>query len=310
MTVRPSNHANSNKTLLNGFVITGKASYDVNSATAELDAALDNIFNHPNVGPFIARRLIQRLVTSNPSPAYIYRVAEVFRDNGQGVRGDMRAVIRAILTDYEARTTTLLGNEGYGRLKEPLLRTTQVVRALHPFSNGATPAVQYWRLGSTDTEFLQTVYRSPTVFNFFEPDYVTSLTLTNPNPKPGYPTQYTEVLGTPEMQILNENTAITTANLFNKGLIAGTGFSNGTTDVRVLLDNENALATVSTGDNLVAYLNRQLMAGQMPTNMQGTLKTYYTTVTTVTPPSAANAQKRARGLIFLVAASPQFAVQK
>jgi len=112
------------------------------------------------------------------------------------------------------------------------------------------------------------------------------------------------------MQILNENTAITTANLFNKGLIAGTGFSNGTTDVRVLLDNENALATVSTGDNLVAYLNRQLMAGQMPTNMQGTLKTYYTTVTTVTPPSAANAQKRARGLIFLVAASPQFAVQK
>ena len=95
--------------------------------------ALDNIFNHPNVGPFICRRLIQHLVTSNPSPAYVYRVSEVFRDNGQGVRGDMKAVIKAIFMDYEARTTDLLGNEGYGRLKEPLLRTSQVIRLFHPF---------------------------------------------------------------------------------------------------------------------------------------------------------------------------------
>ena len=85
-------------------------------------------------------------MTSNPTPAYIYRVSEVFRDNGQGVRGDLKAVVRAILTDYEARTTDLLGNEGYGRLKEPILRLSQVIRASHPFSNGAAkqiPARQF-----------------------------------------------------------------------------------------------------------------------------------------------------------------------
>ena len=300
MTVRSGNHSNINKTLLNGFVIQGLASYTTATANAELDAALNNIFNHPNVGPFIARRLIQRLVTSNPTPAYIYRVSEVFRDNGQGVRGDMKAVVRAILTDYEARTTDLLGNQAYGRLKEPVIRAAQVIRAFHPTSVG-TP--QYWRLASTDTEFLQTPYKSPTVFNFFEPDYVVSLRLTNPNPKPGQPTTYVQTLGTPEMQIVNENTAITTANYFNRGLITAisSGFSS-QSDVRLALDYEQNLATAAAGDALVAHLNRTLMAGQMPPHMQSTLKSYYTTTT--------DKARRTRGLIYLVAASPQFAVQK
>jgi uncharacterized protein (DUF1800 family) len=295
MTVRANNHSNNAKTLLNGFVITGKASYTAATATAELDQALDNIFNHPNVGPFICRRLIQRLVTSNPTPGYIYRVSEVFRDNGQGVRGDMKAVVRAILTDYEARTTDLLGNEGYGRLKEPLIRAAQVIRAFHPVSNGTT--AQYWRLASTDTEFLQTVYRSPTVFNFFEPDYVISLNLNNPRNNQAY----IEALGTPEMQIINENTAINIANFMKKGLIDGSGFSS-SSDVRLTLTNEQNLGTPATPDALVDYLNRMLMANEMPATMQTTLRAYYASTT--------DKVRRARGLIYLIASSPQFAVQK
>src|SRR5258706_16303797 len=155
MTGRSGNHSNHTKTLLNGLVITGLTTYTTATANADLDQALDNIFNHANVGPFICRRLIQRMITSNPSPAYIYRVSEVFRDNGQGVRGDMRAVIKAILTDYEARTTDLLGNEGYGRLKEPMIRVGEGIRAVQPISTGTvSPNTQYWRLGSTDTDFL------------------------------------------------------------------------------------------------------------------------------------------------------------
>src|SRR5206468_12582288 len=88
------------------------------TGTQDLKDALDVIFNHPNTGPFICRQLIQRLVTANPSPGYIYRVTSVFNDNGAGVRGDLQAVVRAILTDYEARTTTNLFNQGTGHLRE------------------------------------------------------------------------------------------------------------------------------------------------------------------------------------------------
>ena len=85
--------------------------------------ALDALFNHPNVGPFIGRQLIQRLTTSNPSPAYVARVAAVFANNGKGVRGDMAAVVRAILLDAEARQQP---DGGFGKLREPILRVTQL----------------------------------------------------------------------------------------------------------------------------------------------------------------------------------------
>jgi uncharacterized protein (DUF1800 family) len=298
MVVTAGNHSNANKNLLNGFVITGLPSYTATTANAELDAALDNIFNHPNVGPFICRRLIQHLVTSNPSPAYVYRVSEIFRDNGQGVRGDMKAVIKAILMDYEARTTDLLGNEGYGRLKEPLLRASQVIRAFHPFSNAtATPNKQYFRLASTDTEFLQTPYRANSVFNFFDPDYVVSLSLVNT--KLNVP--YIESIRSPVMEITNENSTINYANFMKKGLIDGSGFSS-SSDVRLLLTNENALATAASSTNLINYLDKVMMAGITSTNTRTLLNGYYISTT--------DATKRARGLIYLIATSPQFQVQK
>jgi hypothetical protein len=305
MVVTASSHSALKKTLLNGFVIPAAGSMNSTLANQELDQALDNIFNHPNVGPFVARRLIQRLVTSNPSPGYIYRVAEVFRNNGQGVRGDLKAVVRAILTDYEARTTDLIGNAGYGRLKEPVVKITQVLRALHFYSNNplkAPPEPAYFRLGSTETETLQAPYKSPTVFNFYEPDYSTSLKLTNP--KNG--AKFLLPVNSPEMQILNENTAINTANLLRGGIVDLGSFApsgGNTSDVRIRLNFEQGLATgQATGDALVNHLNRLLMAGQMPTAMQAALKTHYTTTT--------DTLKRAKWLTYLVAASPQFAAQK
>jgi uncharacterized protein (DUF1800 family) len=300
MVVTASNHSNNTKTLLNGFVITGLPSYTTTTANAELDAALDNIFNHPNVGPFICRRLIQHLVTSNPSPAYVYRVSEVFRENGQGVRGDMKAVIRAILMDYESRTTDLLGNEGYGRLKEPLLRAAQVVRAFHPVSNGTlTPNKQYFRLASTDTEFLQTPYRAGSVFNFFDPDYVVSLQLVNI--KLNVP--YIETIRSPVMEITNENSVINYANFMKKGLIDGSGFSN-SSDIRLTLTPENAMAAGDSSTALIDHLDQIMMAGMTSTNTRTLLNGYYTTL------HNSDSVKRARGLIYLIATSPQFQVQK
>ena len=98
-------------------------------AAQELDATHRAIFNHPNVGPFLCRQLIQRLVTSTPSRGYLYRVVQAFNDNGAGVRGDLRAVIKAILLDYEARSPQLLSQQGFGKLREPVLRVTAVARA-------------------------------------------------------------------------------------------------------------------------------------------------------------------------------------
>jgi uncharacterized protein (DUF1800 family) len=135
------------------------------TARGNMEAALDNLFEHPNVGPFIGRLLIQRLTTSNPSPAYIERVAAAFADNGSGVRGDLGAVVRAILLDPEARDRAQAPGH-FGKLREPLLRVTHLWRALDAVSNSG-------RVGEGWAEHYtaQAVQRSPTVFNFFLPDY-------------------------------------------------------------------------------------------------------------------------------------------
>lgn len=138
------------------------------SAQSDLAAALDNIFQHPNVGPFIGRQMIQRLVTSNPSPAYVARVAAKFADNGQGVRGDMKAVVKAILLDAEARTPSAQPPH-FGKVREPMLRLTHLYRALNLRGDGgrfvaSAPSYYQRQLG-------QVPLGSPSVFNFFRPDY-------------------------------------------------------------------------------------------------------------------------------------------
>ncbi len=138
--------------------------------TAQLDIenAIDNIFNHPNVGPFIGRQLIQRLVTSNPTPAYVGRVTAAFNNNGSNVRGDMKAVIRAILTDSEARDNTVAANNIYGKLREPVIKFIHLHRAFGGVASGGFYEV--WDTADSDT-LGQSALKAPSVFNYYSPEF-------------------------------------------------------------------------------------------------------------------------------------------
>jgi len=128
----------------------------------DLQAAVDNVFMHHNTGPFISKQLIQRLVTGNPSPAYVQRVATVFNNNGLGVRGDLKAVVKAILMDPDARGNVKT-DPTFGSLREPVLMLTSMIRGLSGITDGNTLSARTSALG-------QNPYFSPTVFNYFQPD--------------------------------------------------------------------------------------------------------------------------------------------
>jgi len=130
----------------------------------DVDNAVDNIFNHPNVGPFVVKQLIQRLVTSNPTPSYVQRVARVFNNNGANVRGDMRAVVRAILLDNEARSTTIAAGSTFGKLREPVHKLLQLHRAFNAQSSSHYYSI--WDLSDAE-ELGQAPMRAPSVFNYF-----------------------------------------------------------------------------------------------------------------------------------------------
>jgi uncharacterized protein (DUF1800 family) len=268
------------------------------SAQKDLADAHNALFNHPSTGPFICRRLIQRLVCSNPSPGYVYRVSQVFANNGQGVRGDMKAVIKAILTDYEARSTEVLTYQGYGRLKEPVLRLSHVLRALHVTSNSGL-----FRQRNTDTQLFQTALRAPTVFNFFEPDFTYPGTLADNG------------LLAPEFQITSETQVLNMNNFFWDGLRwSHTGTNAGafapTFDLRVDLATEAALSVLPSAGNptdLLDRLNKLLMNGQMSSALRSRILTHVSALASATE---ANRIDRAKQAIHLVVTSPDFAVQK
>ncbi len=135
---------------------------------ADIESAIDNIFNHPNVGPFVGKQLIQRLVTSNPSPAYVARVTAAFNNNGSGVRGDMKAVIRAILLDVEARDAATAAGPNFGRLREPVWKFLHLHRAFNARNAGG-----YYDIWDTSDSgsLAQAPISAPSVFNFFDKDY-------------------------------------------------------------------------------------------------------------------------------------------
>lgn len=158
-------HEPGEKRLLNGQVVPAGQ-----TGLQDVRDAIDNLFNHPNVGPFIGRLLIQRLVKSNPSHAYIGRVADAFNDNGSGVRGDMRAVIKTILLDDEARNPIFIADNTHGMLREPFIRYTQLCRSLEARNeNGEN--LFYNSAYEAEESFGQVPYLSPSVFNFYMPDY-------------------------------------------------------------------------------------------------------------------------------------------
>ncbi len=257
----------------------------------DLKDALDLLFNHANTGPFISRQLIQRLVTSNPSPGYVYRVASVFANNGAGVRGDLAAVIRAILTDYEARSSAVLNTAGYGKAKEPLLRATALLRAF----NGASDGGRYATAGASltnpeslgNTSLGHAAGKALTVFNFFEPDYVLPGALA------------TAGLYAPEFQILTDTTAVSIPNYLYS--ITYTTRNAGS----VGLTLTDILPLAKSPQQLVDYMNLVLSAGSMPKSMTDVIVSALTRM-----PASTSDLEKVRSAIYLTVSSSEGAVQK
>ena len=214
------------------FLGTSIPAQTLSNPEASLAVALDTLANHPNVGPFIGRQLIQRLVTSNPSPAYVRDISRVWADNGRGARGDLKAVVRAILLHPEARSPA---TETSGKLREPVLRLAALLRAFDYRSDTG-----WWRVGNTDnpgTALGQSPLRSPSVFNFYRPGYVA----------PGT-TSAARGLAAPELQIAHETSAAGLVNYLRDAVAQGVGASNtlaGVTrrDIQADFSAELALAT-------------------------------------------------------------------
>ncbi|MBI5382510.1 MAG: DUF1800 family protein [Opitutae bacterium] len=263
-------------------IVTGKILPSNQGGAKDLKDALDTLFLHPNTPPFVCRQLIQRLVTSNPSPGYVYRVARVFEDNGKGVRGDLGAVIRAILLDYEARSPAIAATVGYGKLKEPLLRGTALLRAFGAAADNGRYAI------TTGTALLaQAPLDAPTVFNFFEPDYVLPGALAAAG------------LYAPEYQILTDTTAITVPNFLYSYLYATRSLT------AIGLDLSGLLLLAQQAGPLADYLNTVFCGGAMPATMRARLVTALGTM-----PSNTTDLERVRSAIYLVITSPEAAIQK
>ena len=227
--------------------------------TVALRTALDALFNHPNVGPFFGKQMIQRLVTSNPSPAYVARVAGAFANNGSGVRGELKAVFAAVLLDDEARNPATAAQPGFGKLREPILRFVQWGRTF-----GIQSARGSWKIGDASnpaTQLGQSPLRSPSVFNFFRPGYVPPSTALSASQTPA-----------PEFQLVNESTVggylNAMQNIVRNGIYVnapdqpnvGSNSTNGY-DITATYSAELALVTDATA--LVRRLNLVLCAGQM-----------------------------------------------
>ena len=281
MRMYPEFHEPGPKYLLRGrFVPPGQ------TAMQDIQSAIDNLFEHPNVGPFVARRLIQRLVTSNPSPAYIERVSGAFNDNGAGLRGDMQAVIRAILLDPEARTRPNGAEITRGMLRESFLRRVHLARAFD-----AANSIQTYPIsdGGAHTSFSQRPLSSPTVFNFFLPDH-----------QPAGPIADADLYG-PEFQIITAVTAITSANaLRTQADDVMNGDPNPAFEVRLHLADEIALA--SNVRALVDRLNLLLLHGGMSVPMREVLITALGRV--------ADPETRVRMAVHLISISPEYCVMK
>lgn len=271
------------------------------SAQQDLDAALDNVFNHPNVGPFLAAQLIKRFTTSNPSPAYVGRVAAVFNDNGSGVRGDLAAVLRAILLDREARDGTA-AVPGFGKLREPLLRMTQLFRAFNarPMPGGdwdVPPTVSVFNTPSSrglrgiDADIGQNVLGAPSVFNFFRPDFA-----------PAGPVALNG-LTTPEFQLWTENAVMASTNLLNFHVQSA---QSGGYWTYLNLAPELALATQPS--NLVDRLDLLLTNGSMSTALRQSLLNRL--ADPVYPNTSEGRLGKVRDAISLVVNSPEYLVQK
>jgi uncharacterized protein (DUF1800 family) len=273
-----SRHESGAKTFLGTAIPAGT------DGAASLALALDALFAHPNTAPFVSRQLIQRLVSSNPSPAYVARVVAVFANDGSGTRGSLRAVVKAILLDDEARTVSTA--PGGGKLREPILRLLAWARAFN--ANSATDA---WAIGNTSdpgTRLGQSPLRSPSVFNFFRPGYVP--------PNSGIASAG---LVAPEFQITNESSVVGYLNYMQRAV--STGFGD------VLADYTGLLALADNAQSLIDELNLVLAAGQIGATNLAAIKTALDSMASGTDTARRN---RVQAALLLVLAAPEFLVLK
>lgn len=295
-----SNYLYTNKALVQNASLcdTGAKSFlgtTIPSGTdgaTSLKLALDALFAHPNVAPFISRQLIQRLVSSNPSPAYVARVATVFNNDGTGVKGNLQAVVAAILLDTEARNDSAAASTpGFGKLREPVLRFLGWARAYRNRSNDASSSL-VWNLGSTENSaFLgQSPLHSPTVFNFFYPNYS----------PPGLLS--TAGLQAPEFQIANESSLVGFVN-FMQNCVGSSFTAAAQVDYSSLTTAPaGGVALVSNPPALVQELNITLAAGRLSASVQSQIATALASVSNLT--------NRLHAALVLVLCAPETAVQK
>jgi uncharacterized protein (DUF1800 family) len=274
-------------------------------ARAELEIALDNIFQHPNVGPFVARHLIQRLVTSNPTPAYVQRVAAVFDDNGQGVRGDLRAVVRALLLDIEAREGHLAAPQDFGRLRDPITKLVRLWRV----APGRSDNGRVFQYSHPDDEFAQLPLSAPSVFNFFKPNFA----------QPG------EIrdagLVSPEFQIHTDTQLVTAPNYLGWRIFLfwdGTNYSVAQADEETLMDYSALRTLAADTSDLVDHLDLVMMSGQMSDYMRdlliarldGPLPDALPGLGVAGTPDQRRSLFRVQQALYLIVNSPEFSVQK
>jgi uncharacterized protein (DUF1800 family) len=255
-----------------------------------LKIALDTLFQHPNTAPFFCKQLIQRLVTSNPSAAYVGRVAAVFVNNGKGVRGDLAAVLFAVLLDDEARGPQGLSAAEYGKLREPMLRLVQWART---FSVTSTSGA--WKisdLSNAATQLGQNPLRSPSVFNYFRPGYV---------PPSG---SLSSGSVAPEFQLVNETSVSGYLN-YMTGVISN-GISSG--DIKATYSAE--LALVLDPAALVQRLNTLLCAGQLSSSTQTLIVTALNATAVTAASSDVIKRNRICAAVLMLMASAEYLIQK
>jgi uncharacterized protein (DUF1800 family) len=256
--------------------VLGKKIPSALTQSQRLESALDAIFAHPNVAPFASRALIQQLVTGDPSASYVDRVARVFQNNGNGVRGDMKAVVRSILTDIEARGAAKW-EPGYGHLSEPVLKLTRLARAMNATTDGV-----YFRGNTANSA--QNVFYSPSVFNYYPPDYSLSKS----------------AVTAPEFAIYNTSTAISRVNTIYNTVYANTINPDpsviGATGTQFNLTPYTSIAADTNA--LLDRLNDVLFAHRMSAATRATIKKAVDAV------PASDATARVRMALYLAAAAP------
>jgi len=265
----------------------------VANTNADIKIALDTLFNHPNVGPFVGEQLIQRLVTSNPTAGYVSRVATVFNNNGAGVRGDMKAVMRAILLDVEARDLTETNSET-GKLREPAVRFVNWLRSF-----GATSRDGRFLLGATldpSTSLNQSPMYSPSVFNFYRPGYI-----------PANSFMGTAGLVSPEAQITNETSVAGYLNYMRINVSAGVGATvNGVRDIQ-----PNYSVEIAMSGDPDALLNRVslLLSAKLTDITRARIRSAITSVNIGTANPDADRRNRVYLAIYLTMVSPEYILQ-